>query len=80
MNNYHQFTYTFYIACCLYVISLLPYGRFYNRLGGNVGLLGAYMYIFIYLGFTVLRRPLILDITMYNLYNKSSNFKKLQYA
>jgi hypothetical protein len=34
-NIYHQFTYTLFIGCCLYGSSFLPYGRFYNRLGGN---------------------------------------------
>ena len=46
----------------LYTSSFLPYGRFYNRLGGNFAMLGAYFYVFIYLTFTGLRRPLTFDI------------------
>jgi len=34
-NLYHQITYSLFIMCCLYGSSFLPYGRFYNRLGGN---------------------------------------------
>jgi hypothetical protein len=49
MNIYHQMTYGLFIGCCLYVTSFLPYGRFYNKLGGNIGLIYAYMYVFCYL-------------------------------
>jgi hypothetical protein len=34
-NLYHQITYGLFIMCCFYGASFLPYGRFYNRLGGN---------------------------------------------
>jgi hypothetical protein len=61
-NLYYQFTYFFFLGCCMYATSFLPYGRFYNRLGGNIGMLLAYMYIFIYLGFYFFRRPVFLDI------------------
>jgi len=47
--------------CCLYTASFLPYGRFYNRLGGNVGSLGAFMYVFSYLTFPFLRKPFTLE-------------------
>jgi len=62
LNIYHQFTYTFFLMSCLYTTSFLPYGRFYNRLGGNLGMLFAYMYIFLYLGFSIFRRPLFLNL------------------
>jgi len=39
INLYYQFTFFLFVMACLYVTSFLPYGRFYNRLGGNVGLL-----------------------------------------
>jgi hypothetical protein len=48
--------------CALYASSFLPYGRFYNRVGGNVGMLGAYFYLFFYLTATSLRRPYWLDL------------------
>lgn len=34
-NLYHQLTYAFFIMCCLYTTSFLPYGRFFQRIGGN---------------------------------------------
>ena len=77
MNLYHQMTYAIFIGCCLYAASFLPYGRFYNRLGGNVGMLGAYMYVFLYLGFPVFRRPMILELFLYSLYTKTNFLKNL---
>jgi len=34
-NPYHQVTYFFFIMCCMYTTSFLPYGRFFNQIGGN---------------------------------------------
>jgi len=48
--------------CALYTASFLPYGRFYNRLGGNVGMLGAYLFVFFYLAFPIFRRPIIIAV------------------
>lgn len=79
MNLYHQITYALFIGCCLYAASFLPYGRFYNRLGGNIGMLGAYMYVFIYLAFPIFRRPVILELIFYSLYLRTTYFKSLKY-
>jgi hypothetical protein len=57
LNLFFQTTYAFFIMCALYCNTFLPYGRFYNRLGGNIGMLGAYFYVFLYLAITSLRRP-----------------------
>ncbi|RYE12940.1 MAG: hypothetical protein EOP34_09830 [Rickettsiales bacterium] len=57
LSLYFQFTYATFIMCALYTSSFLPYGRFYNRLGGNIGMLGSYLYLLVYLTFTFLRRP-----------------------
>jgi hypothetical protein len=57
MNLFFQTTYALFIMCALYTNTFLPYGRFYNRLGGNIGMLSAYFYVFLYLGVTSLRRP-----------------------
>jgi hypothetical protein len=54
--------------CCLYGASFLPYGRFYNRLGGNWGFLLADIFILCYLAFPFLRRPLLLEYYMYYVY------------
>lgn len=70
INIYHQFTFFTFLMCCLYASSFLPYGRFYNRLGGNSGMLLSYMYIFVYLGFPPLRRPILLEFYLYLFYTK----------
>ena len=73
---YHQTTYTLFIMCCLYGSSFLPYGRFYNRLGGNWGLFGADCFILCYLAFPFLRRPLFLEYFFYFIFIKTSQIKK----
>ena len=72
MNYYHQLTYGLFIGCCLYAASFLPYGRFFNRLGGNFGLIGSYMYVFIYLAFPPLRRPIIFELVLWLLYCRTN--------
>lgn len=72
LNLYHHITYSLFIGCCLYAASFLPYGRFYNRLGGNIGMLLSYIYVFIYLGFPVFRRPIILELFFYSLYSRTN--------
>lgn len=71
-NYYHQFTYGLFIGSCLYAASFLPYGRFFNRLGGNFGLIGAYMYVFVYLAFPPLRRPIILELVLWLIYCRTN--------
>jgi len=46
--------------CIAYSTTFLPYGRFYNRLGGNIGMLASYLYIFFYLGFPGFKKSLLL--------------------
>jgi hypothetical protein len=48
---YNQITFYMFAVSCLYTFSFLPYGRFYNSLGGNLGMLFAYTYVFLYLSF-----------------------------
>ena len=43
--------------CALYTTSFLPYGKFYNRLGGNVAMLYSYMFVYVYLSCAPLRNP-----------------------
>jgi quinol-cytochrome oxidoreductase complex cytochrome b subunit len=78
INIYHQFTYFIFIMCCLYATSFLPYGRFYNRLGGNIAMLISYMYMFVYLGFTIFRRPLLLNLFYSFLYLRINYLYKLK--
>jgi hypothetical protein len=62
LNLGHQLMFGFFVGCLLYVSSYLPYGRFYNRLGGNIGMLLAYIYVLMYLTFPRIRRSLFSDI------------------
>jgi quinol-cytochrome oxidoreductase complex cytochrome b subunit len=55
-NLSYQFFYALFIMAIAYSTTFLPYGRFYNRLGGNVGMLLAYLYIFFYLGFPTFKK------------------------
>ena len=75
INFFYQLTYSFFFFCALYTFTFLPYGRFYNRLGGNIGMLGAYFYVFFYLAFTPFRKPLILEL-YYNYIYIRCNFLK----
>ncbi len=62
LNFFYQFTFALFILACLCAASFLPYGRFYNRLGGNIGMLGSYIYLFMYLTFNFLRRSNYIDM------------------
>jgi quinol-cytochrome oxidoreductase complex cytochrome b subunit len=70
LNLGHQLMFGFFVGCLLYVSSYLPYGRFYNRLGGNIGMLLAYIYVLMYLTFPRIRRSLFSDIFFVFYYKK----------
>lgn len=55
-NLWHQLTYFFFLMSVFYTTTFLPFGKFYNRLGGNVGMLLAYLYVFTYLGVPSLKK------------------------
>ena len=52
----YQQMYGFFFICLMYTTTFLPYGRFYNRLGGNNGFLAAYFFVFVYLGLPWIRK------------------------
>ena len=62
-DKFYQWTYALFGMAMWYAFSYLPYGRFFNRLGGNSASLATYIYIFIYLSGPYLRIPQV-----YNLY------------
>jgi hypothetical protein len=80
INLYFQTFYGFFIGCALYTTSFLPYGRFYNRLGGNIGMLGAYMFVFVYLSFFIFRRPLVIEFILITLLVRCNFLKNLNLA
>lgn len=65
LSLYKQMLYTWFIMCALYTTSFLPYGRFYNRLGGNIAMLYSYMFVFVYLSFPPFRNPSWLRLSNY---------------
>lgn len=52
---FHILCYTLFLVSIGCSLSYLPYGRFYNRLGGNFAMLFSYLFIFSYLGFPYFR-------------------------
>lgn len=75
INLYYQIFYGFFIGCALYTTSFLPYGRFYNRLGGNWGMLCAYMFVFVYLAFYIFRRPYLIELILFLIFARSNSLK-----
>jgi hypothetical protein len=73
LNLFFQFTYILFIMSAFYTSSFLPYGRFYNRLGGNKAMLAAYFYVLVYLTFTSLRRPVFMYNYIYNILKKTKS-------
>jgi len=61
--------FSIFFLAILYSLSFLPYGRFYNKLGGNFALLFSYFYIFGFLLFNFLRNSWILNNYKYNIIN-----------
>jgi hypothetical protein len=50
-------------------MSALPYGRFFNRLGGMDVMMIAYFYVFCYLAFPFLRRSKLFDICIAHIHS-----------
>ena len=61
--------YGFFLTALMYTSSFLPYGRFYNKIGGNFWLLISYFYIFSFLTFMFLRNSWVLNNLKYNTVN-----------
>lgn len=80
LNFFYQLVYAFFIVCALYTSSFLPYGRFYNSLGGNIGMLLAYMFVFMYITFKIFRRPFYLNMIFYNNLIKINFLKNIKIA
>lgn len=73
---WHQTFYALFIMAVAYSTTFLPYGRFYNRLGGNNGMLLAYLYIFLYLGIPNLKKNYSYTYFKLFIYSLISPFKK----
>ena len=77
-NLFYQFFFFFFFMCAMYTNTFLPYGRFYNRLGGNNGMLFAYFYVFFYLATNLLRRPIFLNLYFYFIFNRINFLQKIK--
>lgn len=62
-------SYGTFILAVLYTTSFLPYGRFFNKVGGNMTLLLSYFYIFGFLVFMPIRNLWVLNNSRINLLN-----------
>lgn len=67
-------SFSFFILALAYSLTFLPYGRFYNRIGGNFSLLFSYFYIFSFLTFFFIRHSWILNNNKVNIINYSKNY------
>lgn len=63
INVWHDFqwkaSFAIFLVAIAHTLTYLPYGRFYNRLGGNFSFLLTYIYIYSYLGYTFLKNTWI---------------------
>jgi quinol-cytochrome oxidoreductase complex cytochrome b subunit len=62
-------SYSLFIVSVFYTGSFLPYGRFYNKLGGNFWLLVSYFYVFSFLTFMFFRNSWNVNNKKYNVVN-----------
>lgn len=69
-NNYYLFVFFIFVGLFFYTTCSLPYGRFYNRLGGNVGLLLAYLFVFSFLSLSIFRRFVVFELNLFNMFSK----------
>lgn len=74
INSVFQFSYWTFFLCAMYTTSFLPYGRFYNQVGGNVGMLLAYLFILCFLAFPFFRKSWIVLLYTYYIFYSSLNF------
>ena len=67
-NFFYQITFAVFLTCLWYAFSYLPYGRFFNRLGGNTASMLVYTYLFFYLCCPNLRKPKIYSFTQLSIF------------
>lgn len=65
---FYQITFIIFLSCVWYAFSYLPYGRFFNRLGGNTASMLVYTYLFFYLCCPNLRKPKIYSFTQLSIF------------
>lgn len=61
-DYFYFFNYAVFVVAIWYAFSYLPYGRFFNRLGGNDATLATFAYIFVYVSGMYLRAPYVYNL------------------
>jgi hypothetical protein len=75
LNIFYQLIFFSFLMCALYTSSFLPYGKYYNRLGGNVGMLFAYLFVFTYVTFPFFKSSFLLENNLVFLLNNTKFLK-----
>lgn len=70
---FNQIIFYFFLMSMLYVTTFLPYGKFYNPVGGNIGMLFSYLYILLYLTFSNLKN-FFFNIFFFNKFNNNIKY------
>jgi hypothetical protein len=73
----HQITFYTFVMALFYTATFLPAGRYYQRVGGNFGMLFSYFYVMGYLVFFNLRSPRMFENYFNNFSRKSLALYKL---
>lgn len=73
-NFFYQLMFWLFFMSVLYCTTFLPYGRFYNQVGGNNGLLFAYFFILFYLTFYNISYDLFFINFIQSFYKKNFSF------
>jgi hypothetical protein len=73
----NQITFYLFVMALLYTTTFLPAGRYYQRVGGNFGMLFSYFYVMGYLVFFNLRSPRLFENYFNNFNRKGLHFYKL---
>ena len=73
----NQITFYLFIMALFYTTTFLPAGRYYQRVGGNFGMLFSYFYVMGYLVFFNLRSPRLFENYFNNFTRKSIRLYKL---
>jgi len=74
VNLITQLIYVTFVMAALYTATFLPYGRFYNRVGGNFVMPIAYVYMLAYLIFYWIRKPSFAELDVNRFIFKLSRF------
>lgn len=72
VNLFNQLAFWFFFMALMYCTTFLPYGRFYNRLDGNFGMLFSYFFVFFYLTFFNIRSSYFFFLKKSNLFKKNN--------